>query len=85
MARYYFNLREDNEVIPDDEGVELPTIARAREEAIRGLADSARDAIGDAGRRELVVEVLNDERQPLFTAKLVFELTILPHEDSNPS
>jgi hypothetical protein len=85
MSRYYFNLREDDELIPDDEGVELPTIQSARDEAIRGLADCARDAIRNAVRAELAVEVLDDGRKTLFIAKLVFEMTFLYHEDTNQS
>ena len=85
MSRYYFNLREDDELIPDDEGVELPTIESARDEAIRGLVDSARDVICNAARAELAVEVLDDGRKPLFIAKLVFEVTLLYHEDTNQS
>ena len=62
MSRYYFNLREDDEVVSDEEGVELPTIESARDAAIRGLADCARDAICNAGRARIAVEVL-DEKQ----------------------
>jgi hypothetical protein len=81
MSRYYFNLREDDELIPDDEGVELPTMESAREEAIRGLADCARDAICNAARSEVAVEVLDGERKPLFIAKLVFEVTLSYHRE----
>jgi hypothetical protein len=85
MSRYYFNLREDDELVPDDEGVELPTIESARDEAIRGLADCARDAICNASRARLAVEVLDGGRKPLFIAKLVFEVTLLYREDTNQS
>jgi hypothetical protein len=45
MGRYYFDLRDDNGITVDDEGMELPGLERAREEAARSLADMARDAI----------------------------------------
>lgn len=35
MPRYYFNLYNDAEVL-DDEGIEHPDLAAARQEAIRG-------------------------------------------------
>ena len=85
MSRYYFNLREDDELVPDDEGVELPTIESAREEAIRGLADCARDSICNVARSEVAVEVLDGERKPLFIAKLVFEVTLSYLRDTNLS
>jgi hypothetical protein len=85
MSRYYFNLREDDELISDDEGVELPTIESAREAAIRGLADCARDAIRGSGRARIAVEVLDGERKSLFVAKLVFDVMISQSDDSNPS
>ena len=43
MARYYFDLRNGDEIAPDEEGLELPSIARAQEEAARFLTDLARD------------------------------------------
>ena len=44
MARYYFDLREGDDR-PDDEGLDLPSIERAQQEAARSLADMARDAV----------------------------------------
>jgi hypothetical protein len=85
MSRYYFNLREDDELVPDDEGVELPTIESARDEAIRGLADCARDAICNAACARIAVEVLDGGRKPLFIATLNFQLTLLYHEETNRS
>jgi hypothetical protein len=45
MKRYYFDLRYGNALARDEEGVELPDIEPAQEEAARSLADMARDAI----------------------------------------
>jgi hypothetical protein len=45
MPRYYFDMREGDEIAPDDEGMELHTIEAVQEEAARSLADMARDAI----------------------------------------
>ena len=72
MPRYYFNLRDGDELIPDDEGIELPAIENARKEAIRGLADCARDAIYDLSRGDLVIEVVDSLRNLLFVTRLTF-------------
>ena len=82
MSRFYFNLREDDELISDDEGIELPTLESARAAAIRGLADCARDAICNADRAGIAVEVLDGGRKPLFVARLVFEVTLSQREDA---
>ncbi|MEH2589959.1 DUF6894 family protein [Bradyrhizobium sp. AZCC 1721] len=49
--RYHFDLREGDDLAPDDEGLELLGSERVQEEAARSLADMARDAIrkNDAG------------------------------------
>ena len=82
MARYYFHLREGDELIPDDEGLELPGIERARDEAIRGLADFAHDAICNFTHRTLAIEVVDDNRKLLFIAKVIFEVTLLDYENA---
>ena len=82
MARYYFNLREGDELIADDEGLELPAIESARNEAIRGLADLTRDAICNSARGDLAIEVVDDERKLLFVARVVFEVALLGHESA---
>ena len=42
--RYYFDLRDGDEIITDDEGLELNGIDRVQEEAACSLADMAKDA-----------------------------------------
>jgi hypothetical protein len=45
MPRYYFDLCDDGEFVPDEEGMELRTLQRAQEEAARSLADLVRDTV----------------------------------------
>ena len=33
MARYYFDLLDGDEIAPDEEGLDLPSIARVQEKA----------------------------------------------------
>jgi hypothetical protein len=65
--------------ICDEIGVELPSIQAARAEAARSLADIARDMSPD-DRREVVVEVSDEEGCPIFRAAFYFEI-----EDLAPS
>lgn len=51
MKRYYFDLREGDEIFPDEEGLELSTLAKVQEEAARSLADMARDSVRSLGGR----------------------------------
>ena len=44
MARFYFNVRMDNNVEPDPEGVDLPSLEAARDEALH----SAREILANA-------------------------------------
>jgi hypothetical protein len=34
MGRFYFHLQADDQIVPDDEGVELPDLSAAEHEAI---------------------------------------------------
>jgi hypothetical protein len=48
MARFYFHLRIGNELVPDDEGSELPGLDAAKHAATQ----SARELLGNAIRSE---------------------------------
>ena len=50
MPRYFFDTR-DGELVRDEIGMELDGIAAARDEATRGLADFAHDALPGSVRR----------------------------------
>lgn len=47
LIRYYFHIRDGWDVIPDEEGMELPTLGAARTEAYASADDLARAAIQD--------------------------------------
>ena len=74
MPRYYFDLREGDSLAVDQEGMELPDVHAALEEAARSLADMARelrDHPQNANWRGMAVEVRND-LGPLLQAKFTF-------------
>jgi hypothetical protein len=60
MKRYYFDIREGDEIIPDEEGIDLPNLAKVQEEAARALVDAVRDAShrsSQGGAQYVAVEV----------------------------
>jgi hypothetical protein len=77
MPRYYFDMREGDEIAPDEEGMELHTIEAVQEEAARTLADMARDAIRgrrtDGAGHQMSIEV-RDEAGPVMRVKFTFEV-----------
>ena len=75
MKRYYFDLREGDEIFPDEEGLELSTLAKVQEEAARSLADMARDSVRSlgGGGHQLSIEV-RDDSGPVLHLKFTFEV-----------
>jgi hypothetical protein len=76
MPRYYFDLRDGDELAVDEEGVELRDTDLVQEEAARSLADMARDAVRRTTRnRELnhrmAIEV-RDDHGPVMQVKFTF-------------
>jgi len=77
MTRYYFDLRDGDNVVPDEEGLELYDIEAVRTEAAYALTDLARDVIRakliSGGTRDLAVEV-RDDHGPVMLARFQFEI-----------
>jgi hypothetical protein len=81
MARYYFDIREGDELAPDEEGLELSSIERVQEEAARSLADMARDAVRknhDGAGNQMAIEV-RDDNGPVLQVKFTFEINRHKH------
>ena len=80
--RYFFDLREGDRVIPDEEGMDLGTLQEVEEEAARSLADMARDNAlehrGDGVDHSVAIEV-RDEYGPVLEARFVVELGHTKH------
>jgi hypothetical protein len=76
MPRYYFDLRDGDELAVDEEGVELRNIDLVQEEAARSLADMARDAVRRTTRNRdlnhrMAIEV-RDDHGPVMQVKFTF-------------
>ena len=63
MPHYYFDTRDGQERITDDVVLDLDGIDAARDEATRGLADLAKDALPGSERRELATQVPDQMRR----------------------
>ena len=77
MPRYYFDLREGDELAVDEEGLEMATLQTVQMEAARSLVDMARQAIWTKAEtvlgHRMAIEV-RDENGPVLQAKFTFEL-----------
>lgn len=51
MPKYYFHIRDGEELVQDDEGIDLPNLAAAQEEAVQ----AARDMLVELLRNDLPV------------------------------
>jgi hypothetical protein len=72
LIRYFFDIREGEELFPDDEGMQFATQADAEAEAARTLVQLSKDTLELRHRRDLAIEVRTEAR-PVFQVALVFE------------
>ena len=77
MARYFFDHRDGDAFMRDEEGLEYASLERVRDEATTALAEMANDALPGMMRRELAIEVSDHQRRPVLRAALWFEIQIL--------
>ncbi|MBV8848066.1 MAG: hypothetical protein JOZ16_00605 [Methylobacteriaceae bacterium] len=77
MPHYFFDTRSDSHLVRDESGQHLDGMDAVRNEAARGLADLAHDAIPRASRGELAVEVRDEADQAVLTAALRFEVAVV--------
>ncbi|MFD0643515.1 DUF6894 family protein [Bradyrhizobium sp. GCM10027635] len=70
VTRYYFDIRDDTGLYPDEEGLEFVTQREAEMEAAHALADLARDLAVADERRDVSVEVRTDAKR-VFQAALI--------------
>jgi len=77
MPRYYFDIRDADELAVDEEGLELPSLKAVQTEAARSLADMAKHAVWTSAEtmlgHRMAIEV-RDDNGPVLQAKFTFEL-----------
>jgi hypothetical protein len=74
MPRFYFDVRDGDKFIRDDDGLEYPDTETARDEAALALAEMAKDVLPGAAIREIAIEVRDEAKEPLLRAVLRFEV-----------
>ena len=74
MTRYFFDFREGDTFYSDEEGVELPSLGRAKIEAARAITGHAKEVVTERGQLEIVIEV-RTEAGHAFASKIVLETT----------
>jgi hypothetical protein len=77
MARYFLDTRDNDAIIVDDEGVELPDLDAVKVQAARSLAELALDVLPGSIRRKLGVDVRDEAGQPVIVTELTFEARLL--------
>jgi hypothetical protein len=73
MNRYFFDLRDQHGIVPDEEGLFLASLDAVQEEAARTLGDIAREPMNALQVRQLSIEV-RDDHGPVLCAKFSFEV-----------
>ncbi|EIM24429.1 DUF6894 family protein [Microvirga lotononidis] len=68
MPRFYFDVRQGSNLIPDPEGFECASLEAAEHEAMQTALQLGRDAL--AHSRHLSVEVKNERYQPVLAVTI---------------
>jgi hypothetical protein len=76
MARYYFDVTDDEGSVVDTEGLEFATLERAKAEAARALTEIARDRVPGPRRLLFIVAVRDERKEPLFEVRLTIEVLL---------
>ena len=83
--RYFFDIRDD-QLIPDEEGMILPDIEAAQEEAMRTLTDLVREARrgGFAGRTAIEVRSQHGPVREATPHTAINRQVVSPHSSFRP-
>ncbi len=74
MPQFYFDVREGQKFIPDEEGLEFDSFDAAEYEAARTAAEIGRDRLPKGDAREVTVEIRNEHRQRVLTVTVSMEV-----------
>jgi hypothetical protein len=84
MDLYFFDTRDDGEMIIDDVGLELADLTTVKMQAAKSLAELAVDVLPGADRRCLGVDVRDELGLPVLMTELVFEARIVADDEGWP-
>ena len=83
MARYYFDVTDDEGSFPDEIGIDYASLDAAKGEASRALAEIARDRVAGQDRLVFIVAVRDQRKHPLFEVRLTIEVLRPPSVSLN--
>jgi hypothetical protein len=84
VPRFYFDVRDDGNIIPDDEGSEFESLDAAVHAAACSTAEIGTDRLAKGDTRAVVLEVRDDQGQRVCT--VTASMKIERHElSSQPS
>ncbi|MTV13020.1 MULTISPECIES: hypothetical protein [Bradyrhizobium] len=75
MPRYYFDLKDGNGIVVDEEGMDLRDLEAAQNEAALSLAGMARDAVATAHRAEQMEIGVRDDNGAVMLVRFSFEIS----------
>jgi predicted regulator of Ras-like GTPase activity (Roadblock/LC7/MglB family) len=67
VSRFYFDVRDDGTIIPDDEGSEFESLEAAVHAAACATAEIGTDRLAKGDTRDVVIEVRDDQGQRVCT------------------
>jgi hypothetical protein len=85
MAKFFFDIREGQRFIVDEEGLEFPDVAAAEYEAATAAAEIGRDLLPKGDLRSVMVEVRNQHGQRVATATATLHVERVHPEPELPS
>ena len=74
MSRFYFDIRNGENFVSDEEGLEFPTVNEARDDASRALGQMIKEAMPDGMHHDMAVEVRGADKRPLFKVQITFDV-----------
>jgi hypothetical protein len=83
MPRYFFDTRDDGDLVRDDQGFELEDLAAVKALAAKTLAEMAADVLPSSDERCLGIDVRNEHARPCSAPNLPFGLS-LPDRRQHP-
>jgi len=73
MSRFYFDVRDGDVLLPDEDGMEALDIDAAESEAIRTLLSIVKDLLDEQALRQIAIEV-RDEVGPVLVVSSVWKV-----------
>ena len=67
LARYYFDIQDEAQVVQDDEGAEFDSLDAAVQGAARSAAEIGTSRLAKGDTSDVVIEVRDERGQRVFT------------------